>query len=252
MNRYGKLSAEFYALDKPEAPPDAFDFYERQALAIGGPIHEPMCGSGRFLLPLLARGLSITGSDSSAEMLALCREGARQLGRSVHLSHSALDQLSLAEAPRLIFIPSGSFGLLIDDASVAAALARLFQVLAPGGTLLLEAERLVATEPQTSGVWGGRWVERDDGAKLVLSWLSQYSGSANVSQGLHRYELVKDGQLLESEYEDFRVRSYEADELRGLVEAAGFSAVELLKAYDEAPPDHDDDAFVLRCRKPTE
>jgi hypothetical protein len=61
MRGYGKLSTEFYALDKPTAPPDAFDFYERYAREARGHIHEPMCGTGRFLLPLQAQGLDISG-----------------------------------------------------------------------------------------------------------------------------------------------------------------------------------------------
>ena len=80
MSAYGRLCTEFYALDKPDAPPDAFDFYERHARAASGPVHEPMCGTGRFLLPLLAQGLDISGSDTSREMLAACRSRAARSG----------------------------------------------------------------------------------------------------------------------------------------------------------------------------
>lgn len=250
MSQYGKLATEFYVLDKPEAPPDAFDFYAAFAEQAQGPIHEPMCGSGRFLLPLLAQKLDISGSDSSAGMLDECRARAAELGLSPRLAHEQLANLTCSPAPALVFIPSGSIGLLLDDESVTKALARVRQVLAPGGTFLVEAERLLPSAPESSGVWGGRWVERPDGAKLILSWLAQYSGSANISTSIHRYELVKDGRLLATEYDDFRVRSYESAEFRALLERAGFEHIEALKPYRREPADQSDDAIVFRCLKP--
>lgn len=249
MRGYGKLSTEFYALDKPSAPPDAFDFYERHARAARGHIHEPMCGTGRFLLPLLAQGLDISGSDTSPEMLEACRKRGRELGLPLRLEQQALQELTCPEPPRLIFIPSGSFGLLLDDAAVRQALERVHDVLSPGGTFLVEAERLLPVTADSSGVWGGRWVDRPDGAKLIISWLSQYSGAANITHSLHRYELVKDGRLLATELEDFRVRSYAPEEFHALLEQAGFADIQALKPYDDTPADESDDAIVFRCRK---
>ncbi len=249
MSQYGKLSTEFYELDKPTAPPDAFDFYEAFAREARGPIHEPMCGSGRFLLPLVAQGLDISGSDTSTHMLDACQRRAQELGVTPGLTQQALQTLTCERAPSLLLIPSGSFGLLLDDATVNSALSRVHEVLAPGGTFLVEAERLMPSAPDSSGVWGGRWVERPDGAKLILSWLSQYSGSANVTNSVHRYELVKDGRLLEVEYDDFRVRSYESEEFRKLLERAGFVDIEELKPYERAPADASDEAIVFHAKK---
>ncbi len=249
MSQYGKLSSEFYELDKPTAPPDAFDFYEAFAREARGPIHEPMCGSGRFLLPLLAQGLDISGSDTSPCMLDACRKRAHELGVTPSLTLQPLQALTCERAPSLIFIPSGSFGLLLDDASVKNALARVHELLAGGGTFLVEAERLLQNPPDSSGVWGGRWVERPDGAKLLLSWLSQYSGSANVTNSMHRYELVNDGQVLALEYDHFRVRSYESDEFRSLLERAGFVDIEGWKPYERTAADPSDEAIVFRAKK---
>jgi SAM-dependent methyltransferase len=249
MSQYGKLSTEFYALDKSDAPPDAFEFYEAFAREARGPIHEPMCGSGRFLLPLLVQGFDISGSDSSPNMLDVCRARAKKVGLSPLLSQQLLEELSCEPAPSLIFIPSGSFGLLLDDVIVLAALRQVHEVLAAGGTFLVEAERLLPSAPEVSGAWGGRWVERSDGAKLILSWLNQYSGSANLTTSVHRYELVKDGQLLGVEYDDFRVRSYESEEFRSLLERAGFENIAALKPYARAPADESDEAIVFHCRK---
>jgi SAM-dependent methyltransferase len=252
MNEYGTLSTEFYELDKPEAPPDAFDFYEAFAREAQGPIHEPMCGTGRFLLPLLAQGLDISGSDSSPQMLGQCQKNAQRRGLTPALTQQTLQNLRCERAPSLLFIPSGSFGLLLDDELVTAALRQVHQVLAPGGRFLVEAELTQPGPPQTSGTWGGRWVERPDGARLILSWLSQYSGAANVATSVHRYELVKDGRLLAQEYEDFRVRTYEPAEFHGLLQRAGFERIEAFQPYERAvssTTEQAEDALVFSCRK---
>ena len=73
---YGRLCTEFYDLDKPEPPLEELERYARYAARAEGPVHEAMCGSGRFLLSLLARGFDIDGSDSSQQMLAASRAGS--------------------------------------------------------------------------------------------------------------------------------------------------------------------------------
>lgn len=249
MSPYGALSTEFYSLDKPEAPPDAFDFYEAFAREARGPIHEPMCGNGRYLLGLLEKGLDVSGSDASPHMLAACAAAAQNRGLRPALTQQSLETLACESPPALLFIPSGSFGLLIDDAQVKAALRRVHDVLLPGGRFLVEAEKLLPGAAEPSGVWGGRWVDRADGARLVFSWLVQYSGAPDITTSLHRYELLEGGKLVATELEELRVRSYAPSDFRSLLQAAGFSDIEELKPYERAPADESDDAIVFSARK---
>lgn len=247
---YGKLCAEFYDIDKPNAPPDALEFYLAYARRAVGPILEPMCGTGRFLLPLLGMGFDVEGVDSSPDMLALCRERALASGLAPVLHERSLERLELERRFGLVFIPSGSLCLLTDEAQVANSLRRIHAAMLPGATFVAEVERLVPREPTTSGTWGGRWVERADGAKIIISWLSQYSSLEGVSRSVHRYELIKDGRLLASEYEDFELKFYEPARFRELLEQAGFARIALWKAYELSAPDDGDEGLVFECRKP--
>ena len=63
------------------APPIAGDiaFYDRLAQATGGPVLELGCGTGRIALALAQAGLSLTGVDVSAGMLALARRKSERL-----------------------------------------------------------------------------------------------------------------------------------------------------------------------------
>ena len=67
---YLRLCTEVYDLSKPNPPKDAYAFYRDYVIKANGPILEPMCGSGRFLLPLREEGFNVHGFDASDHMLA--------------------------------------------------------------------------------------------------------------------------------------------------------------------------------------
>jgi SAM-dependent methyltransferase len=249
MHGYARLAAAFYDIDKPEPQPDAFDFYLEQLKQAKGPILEPMCGSGRYLLPFLSMGLEVEGVDNSAPMLAACRERAERLNVQPVLHQQSLDELHLPRQFALAFIVSGSFCLLTERPIIERTLAKLHDALLPGGRLLLEFERYQELRPELSGTWGGRWVNCPDGSKIVLSWLSQYSGRSDVTSSLHRYEHVVDGKVAAVEYEDFQVKSYTFEEAYALLEGAGFVQIEAFKPYAQVPPDDTDEAWVFSCRR---
>lgn len=53
---YPSFCTKVYDLSKPHPPEDAYAFYRDYAIKANGPILEPMCGTDRFLLPLLKGG----------------------------------------------------------------------------------------------------------------------------------------------------------------------------------------------------
>lgn len=69
LNTYLGLCTEYYDLDKLQAPLDALTFYREYAQAAKGPILEPMCGTGRFLIPIFEDAYEIHGFDASPFML---------------------------------------------------------------------------------------------------------------------------------------------------------------------------------------
>jgi len=249
------LCSEFYDIDKPQAPPDAFDFYLAEAERAVGPILEPMCGTGRFLLPLLARGFDIAGSDASSQMLAACRRHALRLGLDPELTEQKLEALTSDRRFGLIIIPSGSFCLITDQDAAFAGLRRARELLAPQGRFIVEIERRDRARcSELSGSWGGRWVTRSDGAKIVLSWLSQYVAPTGISSALHRYELVKEGKLLAQEFEDFELKLYDLSEFRELLTRAGFGQIQALTPYSLEPVDEQasadsEDGVIFVCSR---
>lgn len=249
MNSYKELCTEFYDIDKPNAPKEAFEFYLHYAQQAKGSILEPMCGSGRFLLPLLEHGFPIDGVDASDDMLEACRKKGRLHGLTPMLFKQLLHQLDLPQRYELVMIPAGSFCLITDPLQIQESLRRLHAHMVPGATFVLEIEQLMPQVPQDEP-WGGRWVNRSDGGKIVISWLSHYNPTERVSHSLHRYELIKDGRLLETEWEEFDIRFYETSEFSKLLESAGFTDVKTMKAYGNNAPADTDESIVFECVRP--
>src|ERR1700722_5256057 len=88
---YGTLCTEFYDADKKMAPPDEVDFY-KTLFKTADLILEPMCGSGRLLIPLLREGYTVHGIDNSSDMLKSCRERAAAFGLEPTLIEARIEE----------------------------------------------------------------------------------------------------------------------------------------------------------------
>jgi hypothetical protein len=246
---YGRLCTEFYDLDKPAAPADALEFYARFAEREQGPIWEPMCGSGRFLVPLLERGFDIEGSDPSPWMLMACREHACKRGLRPVLWEQSLERSHLTRAYRLILIPEGSFSLIVDPAVARECLSRMHALLASGGTLVMEVEPL-PSEATPASTWKGRWVDRPDGARLIFSWLDRYDPVQRITRSVHRYDLIQRGLPVESEFEEWSLRHYEPAEITELLESAGFASIRTRNGYGHHSSGDQEPRLIVECHRP--
>jgi SAM-dependent methyltransferase len=239
---YKRLLTEAYDLDKPLAPQDEIDRWLRYARGADGPVLEVMCGSGRLLVPLATAGIDIDGIDASADMLAACRRKSIDRGVSPVLEQQFSQELDLPRTYALAFVTAGSFGLLRDRADSIRTLEKLFDHLEPTGLLVIDVET-VRGAPSQSGEWVGRWWTRPDGATIVCRNLSRYDATARIEEGLGIYELWVDGELVESELNNWVRRFWAADELEQELQLAGFTDIAIT-------PVHGDAVLVAEARRP--
>jgi SAM-dependent methyltransferase len=251
VNSYKKLCTEFYEIDKPAPPEDAFNFFLHYAQRANGPILEPMCGSGRFLIPLLERGFDIDGADASPSMLQACRERCSRKGLKPVLQEQFLERIEMARRYGLVIIPAGSFCLITEQAAIEEGLRRIYELMLPRSMFVLEIVRVPSPPPPAGpGVWSGRWVERSDGAKIIISWLSEYNEGERISRSIHRYDLCQGSELVETEFEDLNIRVYDQTEFHELLAAAGFRDIKIFKAYQFRAPDDNDESLIFECVRP--
>lgn len=245
---YKGLCTEYYELDKPEAPKEALSYYVKQAAEAKGPILEPMCGSGRFLIPLVKKGFNVTGFDSSEHMLSICRKKCEDEGLTPTLSGTSFETFSSDHRYQLIFIPSGSFSLLTNQLQVDEALHTVFKFLENKGKFIFEVDTLSSvSEPQE--VWKGHWIDKPNGSKLVLNTFSRFDLLSRINTILCRYELWEENVITKTEVEDFKVRLYGISELDEVLEWHGFKIINKYVPYTGMRPDAKSETMLYECVK---
>ncbi|CAM2822873.1 class I SAM-dependent methyltransferase [Legionella worsleiensis] len=248
LNSYLNLCTQFYDLIRPNPPADAYAFYRSYAMNANGPILEPMCGSGRFLLPLLAEQCQISGFDASKQMLEALNAKAIRQNLQPEVWHGFVEDLHKAQKYTLIFIPSGSFGHLIDVDSIKKAVQIFYDHLNEDGILLFEVET-AQTIPEPLDVWRGLVCHKPDGSYILVNRLTTYKN--NVCYSIDRYELIENGRIVQTEMEQFNVRIYDNPHmLIDILTETGFKEIKLIKAFDNTrQPEQGDTSIVFECRK---
>lgn len=248
LDTYLSLCTQVYDLNKPTPPKNAYEFYRSYAASANGRILEPMCGTGRFLLPLVAEGFDVYGIDGSQHMLDALHIKATSQNLKVNVWKGLVEDLKIKDKYQLIFIPSGSFGLITDLQEAKNALKIFHDLLADGGILVFEAETLKSV-PVQPGIWQGSMYPREDG-KFILANFLDLPIENNVSRTICRYELVDGNEIAKTEIETLKVRLYEPESLSDMLTEVGFTAIKKIKLFDrEKQPDKDDEVVIFECRK---
>lgn len=245
---YLNLCTQFYDLIRPEPPKDAYSFYRDYVSNTVGLVLEPMCGTGRFLLPLVQEGFDVHGFDASEYMLEALRAKAALNYLHPTVWHGFVEDLERREQYGLIFIPSGSFGHIIDLDAVKKSLKVLYEHLSKDGLLVFEAESSNSV-PNQFGLWRGMVCHKPDGQMIIANRLTTLEDS--VCRSIDRYELVDGNQIIQTEMETCDVRLYDDSCLLiNMLKTVGFREVRLKNPFDKiSAPGVDATAVVYECRK---
>ncbi|MBA2653375.1 MAG: GNAT family N-acetyltransferase [Tatlockia sp.] len=248
LDTYQNLCTEVYDLSKPNAPYDAYQFYRSYAFEAKGAILEPMCGTGRFLLPLAEEGFDVQGFDASQPMLERLHAKASAKNLKPQVWPGFIEDLNQSNNYQLIFIPSGSFCLITEMADIQKALKTIYAHLNDKGVFVFEAETPLAV-PKELGIWrGSRW-PKEDGTLILLNQLALLDEQICYSIG--KYELISNNRVIQTEIEEYKIRIYQNSSfLINLLAEVGFSDVRVVKAFDrQASPDETDESIIFECRK---
>jgi len=247
-NRYGRLCAEIYDLDKPIGSLFDIPYYQGRLKDLDGPVLEAACGTGRLTVPLLEAGLTVDGFDHSPEMLAICAANAGARGFAPRLTQARFQDLDLGRTYGAIIVPASSFILIDDYDEAVGALVRLREHLVPGGLLLLDVPPLSFFEVQARP---RSWIAAN-GDRLTLESHMAVSDSLAQRRVNHdRYERWRDGRLVETELELFAYRVWGVKELELTLAAAGFDQVQVCGNYRLGrPPRAGDGILNFSARRP--
>ena len=249
LGAYQALCTQYYDYDKPSAEAASLRWYQAKADHLKGPILEPMCGTGRFLIPFLNKKYDITGFDRSKQMLQVCHKKCRDHHLDPKRALFAdFETFPSSNAFNMIFIPSGSFCLLTTKNSLDIAMSQMHSWLNRSGRLYFEIDTVYSAEKH-QGLSRTSWVDREDQSKLVLSSSSLYSKATKIQTTLNKYELWKDHKIAQTEVEELLVKLYSQEEVQNLLTYYGFSLVHMTKPYTNVKASAKETSVLCEAQK---
>lgn len=243
QNYYGSLCTEMYEILHETAPQDELEFYLSYAQK-GQKILEPLCGSGRFLVPFMERGFSISGIDLSEEMLGKLREKVPD----AKVVCADLAEYSTKERFDYIFISSSSVSLFTRMDLLERILKNLKDLLAPKGKLVFSVDTVANRCPDDREFKRSACVKTKEGFDLVLKTKNYYEVQSQTQFSPGIYELYHGTQLLQSEPMDFQTHLYEFGEMEQYLRKLDFTTVITYSSFQkEIAVNSECELFLFEC-----
>jgi cyclopropane fatty-acyl-phospholipid synthase-like methyltransferase len=192
-------------------------------LSLQATVLDVPCGEGRLALQLAALGFRVTGVDITLPLLEEAQQKAAERRLEVTWEHRDMRDLPWQETFEGAFCFWGSFGYF-DEPGNGEFLKAVARTLKPGARFLIETHTAETVLP--------RFQERSwqrVGDTLVLQDRRFDHTQSRINE---QWTFIKDG---ESVQRRSSIRIYTYRELRGLLEAAGFTACEGYDGASEAP-----------------
>ena len=148
-------------------------FYQSNLGDVKGRVLDCACGTGLFLLPLIAQGHDVYGYDISKAMLSTLKKKALAQGVvdiDARISVQALESFVYDIRFDAAIIPTNTFVMLTTQDAQIATLKNIHAHLAPGGRLLLDLRLadmrdLVENADGIRGNWH-TWVHPETGRPI--------------------------------------------------------------------------------------
>ncbi|TFD94404.1 class I SAM-dependent methyltransferase [Jeotgalibacillus sp. R-1-5s-1] len=231
LSYYGKLSSAFYDLDKYIGKSFGdVEYYENRLKDVRGKVLEPAVGNGRVLIPLLEKGIDISGFDLSDDMLAFCRAHLEERKLKADVSKMDMSTFELDEQFEAIILPAGSFLLLHDREQSISALKCFYRHLEAGGRLIIDLD--LPGDFQTGSIFK-RLIKCGENESITIEGTLVNVDFVNqVKYSHHKYEKWKNDKLVDTELEVFPLRWYGVEEMVLILKQIGFKEVVISADYE--------------------
>lgn len=230
-------------------------FYVELLAASPGPRVELGVGNGRICLEVARRGKDVVGVDSSAGMLALCRERAKAEGVSGRLAllHADFRDFELPAPAELVAIPFHTIGHLLTDEDKLAALRRVKGQLQPGGRLVFDHFVFDPDYPVPPGIPHLRadFSHPRSGQRCLLWETTTRDHERRVLDVLVcTEELDEEGSVVERRYRETHLSWIDPERMGKLIEEAGLRVEKLQGGFSGKLFEKGDPYQIWSCRRP--
>jgi len=167
------------------------------------------------------------------------------------LHEAPMQDFALPGRYRTVFVPAGSFGILVEPDEVRAALVCFLRALEPGGEALIPVSEANAENAPILD-----WRERRNvhvpeyDAQVVADERTAYEDDGRIQRWFLRYTVDRPGRPQEVFFREHRLRHYHEDEFRALLAEADFGGISMRRGYTEPESCDPDDNLVFSARRP--
>lgn len=206
----------------------------------GGALLDLGCGPGRFAVPFAQRGFAVTGVDITPFLMEKARAYAEREGVEIELVKEDMRRFVRPDAFDLALSMLTTFGYFDDADEDLTVLGNVLTSLKPGGAFVFDTygkEVLAGKYRDTSSK------QLPDGTVIV----QRRNAVNDWSQMENEWLLIRDGKA-----RTLRLRHwlYSGREFKGLLQAAGFTDLQLYGDLSGSPYGPDAERLIAIARKP--
>ncbi len=228
-----RLAAKFYDLFGSK---DDLAFYKGLALQRGGSALELGVGTARVAIPLARAGVGVVGIDNSEYMLEVAREKLAKEPQSVRervtLKRFDMRSFELQQTFRLIYIPASTFDHCVTAQDQERCLNRIHTHLEDEGRFAFDIEQ--ATPEKTKASW---WIDRkeiSEDTMVVRTTFTRRDFANRICSLDLFFGVYRNGKLVERYHEYGEVAILFKDEVKDLLEQAGFEVEAVYGDFDRS------------------
>ena len=202
------------------AAPETLAFYEKQIALYGSPVLELACGTGHYLIPLIEKGIEISGIDISREMLERAAEKASKQNVSIDIQNGDIRDFELDRKFSLILLLGNSLQHLTIREDIEKCFDAVKKHLTPNGRFIVEVfnpSLKILSRASDENVLES--VYETDKGKMSLTGKVNYDEATQINHITWNYQNVSTG---ESKEFFFTMRQFFPQELNALLTYNGF------------------------------
>jgi len=201
------------------------------------------CGTGSLAVRLAKKGYAVTGSDISADMLAVAREKAMRAGFKIPLVQQDMREISLHKPVDAVVCACDGVNYLTGDGDARAFFQAAREALAPGGLLLFD----VSSAYKLAEAMGDKpfFEEAEDYTYL---WANRYDKRRRLAH-MRLTFFVREGAQYTRFAEEHIQRAYAVEELAALLKEENFALIGVYDAFTDQPPRDNSERIQFVCRK---
>ena len=208
-------------------------------------ILDAACGTGSMTLELARRGYDMTGVDLSPEMLTVARERAADAGQEgILFLCQDIGELDLYGTVDACVSTLDSINHVTNPEALASFFDLLHRCfLVPGGVLVFD----INTPYKFENIYGNNdFILEDEG--MYVGWQNSYDPDESMAYFyLTLFEEDEDGRYSRTEMTQTE-RCYGMEEMREMLEHAGFELIGVYSDYDLTPAEEEDERWYFVAR----